>query len=319
VGTGVDGTVNVAATWDPDGPGPLPPRLIVGGDFLRAGGVLVRNVAQWDAKSWQPLGVGLPPSLGINGVLALTTHDFDADGPEFPRIVAGGDFDQHIAQWDGAAWRLLGDEPTDDWVSTLVEWSPPDAGAQNKQLVVGGGIQQAGGVPAFYIAMWSTLGPEILAQPLDADAPAGAQATFVVVARDVGEPAFQWRHDGVPLTDGPTGSGSHISGAHAATLIVFNVQPSDEGGYDVIVSTGCGAETSSAAALTVGVPSCEADWDANGVVNSTDVSEFINAWFTDQAKGTLVSDWDDNGVVNSTDVSAFINSWFADTAGGCGT
>jgi hypothetical protein len=32
----------------------------------------------------------------------------------------------------------------------------------------------------------------------------------------------------------------------------------------------------------------------------------------------LVTDWDDNGVVNSTDVSAFINSWFVDTAAGCG-
>jgi hypothetical protein len=58
-------------------------------------------------------------------------------------------------------------------------------------------------------------------------------------------------------------------------------------------------------------PACPADWDGNGVVNSTDVSEFINAWFQDQVAGTLVTDWDHNGVVNSTDVSNFINDWFA--------
>ncbi len=30
---------------------------------------------------------------------------------------------------------------------------------------------------------------------------------------------------------------------------------------------------------------CDADWDGNGVVNSTDVGEFINDWFADIAKG----------------------------------
>ncbi len=68
----------------------------------------------------------------------------------------------------------------------------------------------------------------------------------------------------------------------------------------------------------VGTPACPADWNGDGVVNSTDVSDFINAWFEDQSSGTLVADWDHNGVVNSTDVSDFINAWFEDTASGCG-
>jgi hypothetical protein len=55
---------------------------------------------------------------------------------------------------------------------------------------------------------------------------------------------------------------------------------------------------------------CAVDWDANGIVNSTDVAAFINSWFEDQAAGTLTADFDGNGVVNSTDVSEFINVWF---------
>lgn len=39
---------------------------------------------------------------------------------------------------------------------------------------------------------------------------------------------------------------------------------------------------------------------------------------TDQVNGTLVADWNHNGIVNSTDVGAFINSWFEDIAAGCG-
>jgi hypothetical protein len=56
---------------------------------------------------------------------------------------------------------------------------------------------------------------------------------------------------------------------------------------------------------------CTADWDHNGVVNSTDVSAFINDWFSDLLNGTTVTDFDGNGVVNSTDVSQFINEYFA--------
>jgi hypothetical protein len=63
---------------------------------------------------------------------------------------------------------------------------------------------------------------------------------------------------------------------------------------------------------------CAADFNRDGTVNSTDVSDFINQWFQDQLDGTLLTDWDHNGVVNSTDVSDFINDWFADTAAGCG-
>ena len=66
------------------------------------------------------------------------------------------------------------------------------------------------------------------------------------------------------------------------------------------------------------LPECPADFDHNGIVNSTDVGEFINAWFEDQVFGTLVTDWDHNGIVNSTDVGEFINSWFEDIAAGCG-
>ncbi len=64
--------------------------------------------------------------------------------------------------------------------------------------------------------------------------------------------------------------------------------------------------------------SCLADWDYNGVVNSTDVGEFINDWFEDQAFGTTVTDFNHDGLSNSTDVGEFINSWFEETALGCG-
>jgi len=63
---------------------------------------------------------------------------------------------------------------------------------------------------------------------------------------------------------------------------------------------------------------CRCDFTLDGVVNSTDVSDFINGWFADQANGGLATDFDENGVVNSTDVSEFINVWFEESGGDCG-
>jgi hypothetical protein len=57
-------------------------------------------------------------------------------------------------------------------------------------------------------------------------------------------------------------------------------------------------------------PQCPTDWNHDGIVNSTDVSDFINSWFEDQVNGTIITDFNHDGVSNSTDVSDYINSWF---------
>ncbi len=57
-------------------------------------------------------------------------------------------------------------------------------------------------------------------------------------------------------------------------------------------------------------PPLLADWNADGIVNSTDVGEYINAWFEAQVTGSIAADIDGNGIVNSTDVSSLINAYF---------
>jgi hypothetical protein len=60
---------------------------------------------------------------------------------------------------------------------------------------------------------------------------------------------------------------------------------------------------------------CVADWNRDGIANSTDVSDFINTFFADQTSGNVDGDVNCDGVSNSTDVSDFINIWFAAQAG----
>jgi hypothetical protein len=64
-------------------------------------------------------------------------------------------------------------------------------------------------------------------------------------------------------------------------------------------------------------PACRANWNHDGVTNSTDVSDFINDWFVDQDAGTSVTDVNCDGLSNSTDVSDFINMWFEAIDSGC--
>ena len=99
-----------------------------------------------------------------------------------------------------------------------------------------------GQFPDFSLLLNARLGASVL----PAAAIVGSAAPLH--ARAGGFPPFtyQWRKDGVPLSDGGS-----ISGSQTATLTIDPVSFDDAGSYDVIVTDDCGTVTSSAAALSV--------------------------------------------------------------------
>lgn len=73
---------------------------------------------------------------------------------------------------------------------------------------------------------------------LNTPAPLCTGGTLVIEAPAGGNviaPTYQWYKNGVAINNGPTGSGSTISGAQASTLTITNAQPSDGGLYYVQV------------------------------------------------------------------------------------
>jgi hypothetical protein len=92
---GTNGEVRSSALWDPDGAGPLPAMLIVGGSFTSIEGVPAHNIAARDPATgqWQALGSGVPGEG-----LALTVWN--------GKLVASGG--GTIAAWDGSTWTDLG-------------------------------------------------------------------------------------------------------------------------------------------------------------------------------------------------------------------
>src|SRR5262245_49133759 len=51
-----DLAVEAAVAWDPDGLGPEPELLVIGGGFVGAGDVLTFGLAAWDGVDWRTLG-----------------------------------------------------------------------------------------------------------------------------------------------------------------------------------------------------------------------------------------------------------------------
>lgn len=159
-------------------------KLIVGGTFMEAGGIMANHIAAWDDSAWSNLGQGIG---GMGGsVMAITVYNgqiiaatrsggpnagimaWDGDswepfGTGFNNIVrclavyngmliAGGDFGNksglhvnHVVAWDGANWLPLGDG-VDGGVEVLFVYS--------NQLIAGGNFNRAGDVDAARIASW---------------------------------------------------------------------------------------------------------------------------------------------------------------------
>jgi len=147
---GIGSNVNAIVTWDPDGPGPFPPVLVVGGWTRLNPGVepaqFSGSVAAWDGALWTVLGIGMNER-----VMALAVYQGD--------LYAGGWFTSAdgnavncLARWDGSAWQEVGNGvsgPAPRVIAMKVH---------NGMLVLGGAFNIAGGTSGFNnLAMWDGL------------------------------------------------------------------------------------------------------------------------------------------------------------------
>lgn len=88
--------------------------------------------------------------------------------------------------------------------------------------------------------------PIITQQPVSQTVLPGAPVTFNVVAVGTHPFTYQWRRNGVNLTDG-----DNISGATTASLTINNTTRANAGIYSVVVSNALGSATSTGAVLSL--------------------------------------------------------------------
>jgi hypothetical protein len=129
--------------WDPDGPGPLSPKLVLFGSFTGVGDLPLSYIALFDivTRQWASLGAGVNGT--VNSVVVLPDGDLAVAGTF---TTAGGDSANRIARWDGAAWSTLG-TGMNNTVSDL-------AVLPNGDLIAAGGFTAVGTIAANYIARW---------------------------------------------------------------------------------------------------------------------------------------------------------------------
>ena len=87
---------------------------------------------------------------------------------------------------------------------------------------------------------------QITSQPIAAAVPAGSNATFHVAAIGTLPLAYQWYFNGTPLLDT-----DRINGGATSSLSISNVQFSDAGGYQVVVTNLFNVVTSVTASLVI--------------------------------------------------------------------
>lgn len=103
------GSVKVLTTWDPDGDGPLQPRLLLAGNFT-IGGVQA-YLATWDGQAWENLSGNF-----VGTIDQLVFFDADGTGPNLPEIfvhttgsatIGGTSVPGAVARFDGTTWRSV--------------------------------------------------------------------------------------------------------------------------------------------------------------------------------------------------------------------
>ncbi len=146
---GGDTTVWASTNWDPDGVGPLQPRLVIAGEFLSFNGTPVNNIVVWDGSTWSTLGEGVGGAgTWITSLAALPNGDLVAAGT-FTNC--GATSTPYIARWNGTAWVSMAGG-MDNQVNAMT------VSKATGELYVTGLFTNAGGTPANRVARWTGSG-----------------------------------------------------------------------------------------------------------------------------------------------------------------
>lgn len=178
-GNGVNTSVQTLAVWDPDGPGPTPSALYVGGSFAQAGGIPASRVARWSGTEWSAV-TGLSGSVTDGTVFVLQSFDEDGPGPSLAKLFAGGAFSViggvpagRFAKWDGTDWATVDGGPgsgMNNSVYAMAEFDSDGPGVQPPSLVVGGEFTSlTSGAPASRITRWTGSGWSAMEPGLNAN------------------------------------------------------------------------------------------------------------------------------------------------------
>ncbi|MEP0847380.1 MAG: hypothetical protein HRF50_11265 [Phycisphaerae bacterium] len=236
--------------------------MLVFGGINQAGNARLANVAQYDIASntWSDAAVpDMPVALsGARAVLGADGRIYVLGGETGP--IGAGTTQAAVYKLDfgSNAWTVVAS------MSTPRKWFACTLGSDDYIYAIGGD-NDTGGTNTVE-KLFTPRCPTITAGPDALAAWRGTIASFAVTVTGAAPFMYQWRKDDVALSDGPTGTGSVVSGADSATLIISNPDENDIAAYDVVVTNACGTVVSGSADLSIRVPPViPTNWEVSSI------------------------------------------------------
>jgi hypothetical protein len=159
--------------------------------------------------------------------------------------------------------------------------------------------------------------PVILAAAPDQTVPTMTPVTFSLTAVGAGPITYQWRKDGVNLSNGFAAGGGVIAGATTSTLTITPAACPDRGVYACLITTACGSDVWQGAVLNVTGCTCTADFNNDGDVGTdADIAAFFACVAGNCCQSCGSADFNGDGDVGTdADLEAF---WRVLGGGPCG-
>lgn len=254
---------------------------------------------EWDGTTWLSRATG-GPSAWKSCALAY-------DAERAVSVLFGGwdltPFNRYwneVWEWDGNAWTpRMASGPAPRGEAAMAYDS-----VRHRTIVFGG---WAGANTFGDTWEWDGIAPAaIRTQPQPLFAPLGTTANFTVAAWGSDPITYQWRRNGVPLSDGQNPSGTTISGSNSPTLRIDPVGTADVGAYDLVATNECGETTSATAYLTVTRSDCAGDLDGNNSVELPDLAILLSQFGCNTAETGCTADIDVDGSVGLSDLAILL-------------
>ncbi|MFN7138542.1 MAG: immunoglobulin domain-containing protein, partial [Limisphaerales bacterium] len=238
-------------------------------------GVLGRSITNTTAFKWNTVTIGSVAAgstagnawfddiaVECFGIPVITTQ------PVSQTVNSGGSAAFIVAATNNVTsyqWRKNGQNIVGATGTTLFLPYVTGADAGEYTVVVGNGV---GSVISQTAVLAIIAPPSILIQPGNQTVSAGVDVTMRVVLGGTPPFSYQWRKNGVNLSDG-----GNISGANTSELLLNNVSHLDAASYSVVISNPAGTVTSANAVLTLnGTSIFFEDFESGTLNNWTTVS-----------------------------------------------
>jgi len=205
-----------------------------------------------------------------------------------------GGLTNDIWSWNGSHWTLVGAGGIRSRQYATLWFDPNGAGMR-----VFGGVNGDGALSDVW-ELQRAPGTAPNVRPGSVLVLPGAAVRLNVQTRCWDERTYQWRRNGVDLTDD-----ARISGATHTTLVIANASAADDGAYTCLITDDCGEISTEPALVHITSAPCPGDISGDGVVNTADLTLVLLRFGGGAAAGDA-ADLNADGRIDTADLCAML-------------